>query len=198
VFTRTEPGDANNQIIMKSILVDLWSPSVMREFHQVAKPTPPVLASWAPHRVEQEGSAHLIRVSQQGALAEQARWGRSSQEERRYMDPRSATSVRRGLLLATGFIEVIAGSEKHERFFQHWNVTSLSKAWFALGCCYDEGLDGIEFAVLTIPAGPDLRGTVDREPLIVPPAYWSEWINPRSSGAFEFVMPPGTFALEQL
>jgi putative SOS response-associated peptidase YedK len=179
---------------MNSIELDAWSTRVLAELHQIAAPSPPLIGSWSPHELTREGTAHFVRVSVGGTELVRARWGRSSQSDRRYLDRNSPPSINRGLIFATGFTESVAGNERHERFFQWWRVTPAARPWIAIGCSWEENqVSGeIEFSVLTNPAGPDLRACLEREPLVIPPVRWREWLNNKSVGDFAYVTPPGT------
>ena len=78
-----------------------------------------------------------------------------------------------------------------------YTVTFKGADWVMLGCTWDSDASGaaIGFALMTDQAGPDTVGQLDREPIIVPPSKWKDWLNPDITTNMGPWSRPGEFSV---
>ena len=99
---------------------------------------------------------------------------------------REAVRERRCILPASGFYEWSAGPNGTRL---PWYVSRADGQPMAFGALWSRWGDIDTCAMVTVGAGPNMAGIHDREPVILDPADWPQWLGEAGHGAARLMKP---------
>lgn len=155
--------------------------------------------SWERRVVSHDEKAPLVRIEPSGRRLDWRKWGIAKRDgDRKHIQ--DGQHGRRGLVPASGFVIRITPNPTIDWEYDEYRITRIDGGWFWMAASWDwDGeptSDDVEFAVMTVAAGPDLKGYFTREPMTVPAMYWERCGD--MSGDFQFPTPSGTWKIERV
>jgi hypothetical protein len=155
-------------------------------------------AKWSSRTLARNEKAPLIHADPSNRWTfDWAKWGIAARVgERRYVQ--EGQQGRRGLVPASSFTMRVTPDPKADWAYDEYRITRADGDWFWLAVSWDwvgsPSAGVTEFAVMTMPAGADLKSFFTLEPMTVPAKVWERCRD--MTTAFCFPMPPGTWKVE--
>jgi hypothetical protein len=155
--------------------------------------------SWERREVRHDEKAPLVRIEPSGRRLDWNKWGVSKRDgDRKHVQ--DGQHGRRGLVPASGFVIRTTPDPKVDWEYDDYRINRIDGDWFWMAASWDWDVEptagDVEFAVMTVAAGPDLKNYFTREPMTVPAMYWERCGN--MSSDFQFPAPSGTWKVQRV
>ena len=156
-------------------------------------------ASWERRVISHDEKAPLVRIEPSGRRLDWSAWGISKRDgDRKHVQ--DGQHGRRGLIPASAFVIRTTPNPTIDWEYDEYRISRTDGGWFWMAASWDWNgeptADNVEFAIMTVAAGPDLNAFFTREPMAVPATHWERCGD--MSSDFHFPTPCGTWRVERV